>query len=265
MNICKPLFSLTPFDYFDYERYYHDGTYFTPLKLCSDEEFAIAVLNQKLLPTLEELQNNKSHYAFLSTSLPIPEAASQQMKFLNNIHLASSHEIYHRCFLIFNYPEYVEIFGFGFRNLKNKIFDVFMNNFNFLEKFCSYFRIAAQDVFKDVHEYKIIFDVCDDPKLFKSLNFKNSINYQEFLNELQLKKYPIEAKNNRINLTKREFECLFWCVNGKTAKETARILSLSPRTVEDYIKNIKQKLGCESKIELIDIALRNPLIKSLSE
>ena len=44
-----------------------------------------------------------------------------------------------------------------------------------------------------------------------------------------------------IVLTPREEQCLQLYRLGKTAKETARILSLSPRTVEEYLNNIKAK------------------------
>lgn len=52
-------------------------------------------------------------------------------------------------------------------------------------------------------------------------------------------------------LSKREFESISYFVNGKTMKEIADILEISPRTVEDYINNVKRKLGCNSKAEVI--------------
>lgn len=55
-----------------------------------------------------------------------------------------------------------------------------------------------------------------------------------------------------VYLSRREKECLQLCVRGKSAKQTARILGLSHRTVEHYIDNIKFKLKVTSKSELID-------------
>ena len=54
-------------------------------------------------------------------------------------------------------------------------------------------------------------------------------------------------------LTPREEQCLQLYRLGKTAKETARILSLSPRTVEEYLDNIKAKYGCRFKRELLAV------------
>lgn len=52
-------------------------------------------------------------------------------------------------------------------------------------------------------------------------------------------------------LSPRENECLFFTLQGKTAKEIAIILNLSRRTVEEYISSIKQKLNCTTKRDLI--------------
>jgi DNA-binding CsgD family transcriptional regulator len=41
-------------------------------------------------------------------------------------------------------------------------------------------------------------------------------------------------------------------LKGKTIVAVASILGLSPRTVEYYVKNMKSKLGCRTKFELLD-------------
>ena len=56
-------------------------------------------------------------------------------------------------------------------------------------------------------------------------------------------------------LSKRERECLIFLLQGKTAKETAANLGLSPRTVESYFENIKKKLECWHKGDLFETAL----------
>lgn len=60
-----------------------------------------------------------------------------------------------------------------------------------------------------------------------------------------------------INLTKRERECLCLTVKGYTAKRIARELDISHRTVEEYITNIRIKIGVSTKSELIEIVMNN--------
>lgn len=62
------------------------------------------------------------------------------------------------------------------------------------------------------------------------------------------------GKNFAKHLTPREKDILFFTVKAKTAKQVARILNLSPRTVYSHLDNIKAKLNCRTKGELVDIA-----------
>ncbi len=52
-------------------------------------------------------------------------------------------------------------------------------------------------------------------------------------------------------LTRREAECLLLMLRGYTNQEAAHTLTLSSRTVEYYLKNIRNKLDCYSKIHLL--------------
>lgn len=73
---------------------------------------------------------------------------------------------------------------------------------------------------------------------------------QELIITLGMEKYLEQASL----LSNRERQCLKYLLEGKTAKETADSLSLSPRTVEFYFENIKRKLNCWSKRELFTTA-----------
>lgn len=62
--------------------------------------------------------------------------------------------------------------------------------------------------------------------------------------------------SSSITLTQREMECAKILINGSTVKQIANTLHISPRTVETHINNLKDKLNCRTKIELI-IKLRS--------
>ena len=65
----------------------------------------------------------------------------------------------------------------------------------------------------------------------------------------------------KLGLSKREIECLEYLLESKTQKEISRLLKISLRTVESYIKNIKNKLGCDTTPDLLKIA-RQAKVKS---
>lgn len=51
-------------------------------------------------------------------------------------------------------------------------------------------------------------------------------------------------------LTKRELEVLKYILLGKTAKQIAKEINLSHRTIEEYTGKIKRKLQCHHKSEI---------------
>jgi DNA-binding CsgD family transcriptional regulator len=67
--------------------------------------------------------------------------------------------------------------------------------------------------------------------------------------------YVLGDSYSKIPLSKRQSECMFFMLRGKTAKDIAKILRLSPRTVEEYIEQIKFKLKCTTKSDLIEKAI----------
>lgn len=58
-------------------------------------------------------------------------------------------------------------------------------------------------------------------------------------------------------VSKREFECANRLVDGLSAKEIAKLMNISHRTVEKYIENLKYKLNCRNQKKLILIILKH--------
>ncbi len=65
----------------------------------------------------------------------------------------------------------------------------------------------------------------------------------------------IKLNLRAIPLTPREKECLEYSAKGFTAKQIAQKLHISPRTVEEYINQLKFKFNVTSKQELIQSVL----------
>lgn len=58
------------------------------------------------------------------------------------------------------------------------------------------------------------------------------------------------------DLTGREADVLLWLVNGKSNKEIAEILSISPRTVNKYLDHVYVKLGVENRTAAAMVTMR---------
>jgi DNA-binding CsgD family transcriptional regulator len=67
--------------------------------------------------------------------------------------------------------------------------------------------------------------------------------------------YYLKQSFDKNLLTKRESECLFYLLRGKSGREIAMLLDLSTRTIEEYLNNIKDKFKCCTKGQLIEKAL----------
>lgn len=144
---------------------------------------------------------------------------------------------------IFNKKKlFCEIFCF-YGSVENyHLNSVFIQSFPLLENFSNYFLANMQaDIFT---AYKNN-DFLMTPK--KYLNLKN-----KHLSEKQEKEFLGEIKkfDQRTYLSAREKDCVMLCASGKKAKETAGILSISPRTVEMHLANAKEKMTCKNIKEL---------------
>lgn len=73
-------------------------------------------------------------------------------------------------------------------------------------------------------------------------------NKRDFLRKLE--RLPLKVGGAPVVLNKHEQESLFYYFSGFSAKEAARVMMISPRTFEGYIKQAKLALGCRTKGEL---------------
>jgi DNA-binding CsgD family transcriptional regulator len=60
----------------------------------------------------------------------------------------------------------------------------------------------------------------------------------------------------RLALTSREAEVLLWLSRGKSNRDIAEILSLSPRTINKHLEQTFEKLGVENRASATALAVR---------
>lgn len=81
--------------------------------------------------------------------------------------------------------------------------------------------------------------------------------------------YTLSDSHCPLPLTEKQENCIFLLIRGKTVKEIAKILGISPRTVESHLEAVKNKLNCQNKSEIIEKAIDSGFLyyvpKSLQE
>lgn len=76
---------------------------------------------------------------------------------------------------------------------------------------------------------------------------------KRFTSSIEIKVDIANEKSRYIDVTKREAECMVHLFRGLNPKDIANELGLSSRTVEFYFNNLRRRVGCKTKAELIDL------------
>jgi DNA-binding CsgD family transcriptional regulator len=92
---------------------------------------------------------------------------------------------------------------------------------------------------------------------YTCIRLQNHIVNKLFANSGRKKSafYTIGGCYNNYSLNKRESQCLFFTMQGMSAKLIAKKLNLSTKTVEYYLHQIKNKFNCANKSTLIETAI----------
>lgn len=138
----------------------------------------------------------------------------------------------------------VEFYSFATSPENIGILDFYINNMQFFASFIQYFKDHASSIIAKAQNEKLQLASLE-PTAVKEMK-------QSYLdNQLNIKRYFIDPDQD-LYLTKREFECIKHVAKGKSIKEIAGLLCLSPRTIRFYIENIKEKLNVSRKSDLVN-------------
>lgn len=141
-------------------------------------------------------------------------------------------------------PGKVEGFLFARANLKSDAYPEFVNNLDLLNKFARYFKREAAPFLGKLYA--------------EDFNIKNDRGdaFFETTPSLALSSADHVEENffkDIYGLSPQEIRCVHLFQKGHSAQATAAMMKLSRRTVEGYFESVKNKLGCSSKWELLDI------------
>ncbi|MDF1685075.1 MAG: helix-turn-helix transcriptional regulator [Legionellaceae bacterium] len=151
------------------------------------------------------------------------------------------------------YDNYQEILSLYSTKDNDAINHFYINQTDQLEKIKQDFISKAFDFIQQAEHQRDL----DSPQIF----FEKKI-LSDFNNQKKSIITPVNLENagpyvfhkdthEPVHLPAQQNLCFKYLMEGKSAKEIARAMGLSPRTVEYYLSIIRQQLGCRSSRELI--------------
>lgn len=146
--------------------------------------------------------------------------------------------------------------GYGFATMQKlpDLTNSIINNLYLFKRFIHYFHQETEEILKKLKMNSVnIAAQCAD-SFYKPTHYFDNLtpttNPEAFFKQIDPIRYNI------LNLlSSRERECLGWFLKGLPAVQIGKKIHLSNRTVEFYIENVKNKLGCRTKQELFDVLL----------
>lgn len=164
--------------------------------------------------------------------------------------------LYHGVTLVFPGLNYHEVFSFDAEYAQ-----IYNTDIRLFSRFILYFKQQAEKLIQRAEHEKIdipILNKIDDPYSDKKEKLI------DFLEKTQINRYYLKGQYSNIYLTAKEINCIYWLIQGKTAEETAMIESVSTRTVQCHLENIKGKLGCYKQTQLIRIILESGVFEIIN-
>lgn len=119
-----------------------------------------------------------------------------------------------------------------------------MNHLDILYSFIEHFDDKVSQSKKLAIGHEITFPTIDNPDNFKTSPTFGQVDTKrsEFLAAIE--------KKDKI-LSKRQRECVKLLARGLSAKEIAKQLNVSHRTIEDYIATLRKKLNAKNITKLV--------------
>lgn len=242
-NLCKPL-SRINIDFFCYHKIFSDKS---EIMLSNKPDWAKHFYQKKYLMNLDyqAINNFNLHYVIWPFHADNLEILSSARNIFN---------IFHGMTLMLREEDSLELFGFGLsKKFDMSYMNLIINNLDLLERFCFYFKHQASDLIKRCGRNKIN-PLTSNTNIDKN-NIVNPIHEgirHEFLSDTNLNSF---LRKNDFSL--REMDCIQYLLMGKTAREIANNLCVSTRTIEARLANMKSKLGCKTRSQLVSYLIEN--------
>lgn len=239
-RVCEPLEKYFGINYFTYHSLTKDGLW---RPIVSRPDWADFYTDHRLYhhdPFLHHPDSYQSE-AVLWTQC-VQEPYQQKV-----IEVAKqNYDMDHGLLIIEKHDTYCEFFGFNAPTSHSQIYASYINDLPFLKKFCRYFKEELSLLLKKI-DLDPVQLAKEEGKVLQPLKKNVFTTLSESSKYSFLREIRVDDKQ----LSKRERQCLSLYVDEMDMQIVATHLELSVRTIEFYLGNVKNKLGCLTKNELI--------------
>ncbi len=231
-ELCAPLFNNSEISYFHYAKMYDDG------------RVSVLVTNPYYHSHFWERKYNEDFFPNYKPGIFFNEpCATKGLEDARNYF-----NIDHMMMLLSRQADHYEVFGFATHTVNDKIISFYMYNLDSLLKFGDFFKENANRLITEIDNNPLI---SNGYKPNRIVSDESRLKFDNFS----------QADYLQIDLTDRQIDCIRNLIKGMTMKKIAKIMNLSPKTIEHYFQIIRKKLNCRSRSELIAKALQIPVIR----
>lgn len=225
-ELIKPL---TPYgiDYFTYNKNYIDGT---RIRLTTHANHLKAFLENECYKTgnIDASPDLYLEQAALFSTLKNQELVSW---------IRNDFAVHHGIYIVRKSEHYTEFFSFATSVDNPMIINFYLNNLDFLQRFCDHFKEIGSGLTMLAEQQKLIHDY------HKQEGIQQCQAYQK------ANLWPKTFIDKPVSIRKKEVISLL--LKGLRTKEIAKILAISPRTVEEHIADLKHHFKANNIIELV--------------
>lgn len=259
--ICAPLMANTPVEVFGYSRIYPDGARFELSN--HSEHLKNAFLTRAKMKRVYTPSVIPDEQRYLLVTPWIANMHNPSQSILKE-QLYSQHDLFNignEFCIIKKQDRYVEIFHFYANKDIVGIENYYLNNLSIFEQFALYFLDKANNFMHSAEDNCIIKPWRNAQS--ETISTTKTTKKNDLFEQLKLTKFHFTKKNLQENLTKRELDCVFQLIKGKTNKEIAASLHVSHRTIEGHIDSLYLKTQLQNRSDLIAFFIENDFTRTL--
>jgi len=247
-KLCLPLTEYLGVNNFGYLKIYKNSQYFylsNDLELTKDYLFNVHSSNIFFKETLYKNTHDSNIYYVLWPEKPENFSMNLYMK----------HNYWDGLTVLKVNENDIEMWWFASKKENNCAQLFYKKKIDVLLNFINYFNYEAQNIIQTNHNHLALYKSGFDFNLPNNDEkyAQEQANIKAFLNQLYPKGLIIKSKNGVIKLTHMEINCMRLLVKCNSAKEIAKQLNISNRTVEGHIDHIRKKTGYNLKTDIIKV------------